>query len=143
MLVESSAISISISEDTLFMFSILCATLQTKERLLAKTIINHLEETGNSNNLTDIRGQLYHGNDGVKQWDSDIWVTNGANSLPILQFQLLSSANSYPSPTPARVSDAKMSIKPVPLKSFRPLATKKILPVQQRRKRRKRKRNYN
>ena len=42
---------------------------------------------GNSDDLHDIQGQLYHYM-GVQKWDSGTWAPRGTDGLPVLRFQL-------------------------------------------------------
>ena len=76
--------------------------------------------TGKSNDLDDIRGQLYHYN-GDQQWDNGTWVINGTDELPILRFQLtdpvsltLSCPSSTPSPSPSVTVTPTTSMTPFP-----------------------------
>eukprot|EP01138_Halocafeteria_seosinensis_P009723 gb/GECG01009934.1/.p1 GENE.gb/GECG01009934.1/~~gb/GECG01009934.1/.p1 ORF type:complete len:272 (+),score=10.92 gb/GECG01009934.1/:1-816(+) len=66
---------------------------------------NVLGTKGNSADLADIRGQLYH-QDGRQKWSEDEWAIVHPNELPVLKFQL---------PIP--------SVTPSPTQSCRPLRT--------------------
>eukprot|EP01138_Halocafeteria_seosinensis_P013039 gb/GECG01013317.1/.p1 GENE.gb/GECG01013317.1/~~gb/GECG01013317.1/.p1 ORF type:complete len:1067 (+),score=108.13 gb/GECG01013317.1/:1-3201(+) len=65
---------------------------------------SNLIEIGNSDDLQDIRGKLYH-HQGSQKWSNDTWVINGTDELPILRFQLehpnddISSFSSTATPT--------------------------------------------
>eukprot|EP01138_Halocafeteria_seosinensis_P008282 gb/GECG01008463.1/.p1 GENE.gb/GECG01008463.1/~~gb/GECG01008463.1/.p1 ORF type:complete len:618 (+),score=67.30 gb/GECG01008463.1/:1-1854(+) len=63
-----------------------------------------LQMIGNSGNLTDILGQLYH-YERLQKWNGDIWALNGSDTLPVLRFQLSESTPTPRiSPNPAKTS---------------------------------------
>eukprot|EP01138_Halocafeteria_seosinensis_P006439 gb/GECG01006582.1/.p1 GENE.gb/GECG01006582.1/~~gb/GECG01006582.1/.p1 ORF type:complete len:1176 (+),score=175.91 gb/GECG01006582.1/:1-3528(+) len=59
----------------------------------------------NSDDVDDIKGQLYHAN-GVKVWSDAVWATDGPVSLPVLRFQL-------PTPCPTASTTASTSSSPL------------------------------
>eukprot|EP01138_Halocafeteria_seosinensis_P007584 gb/GECG01007752.1/.p1 GENE.gb/GECG01007752.1/~~gb/GECG01007752.1/.p1 ORF type:complete len:1247 (+),score=146.21 gb/GECG01007752.1/:1-3741(+) len=66
--------------------------------------VGALQAKGNSDNLEDIRGQLYH-YVGAQQWRNGIWALNGSGNMPILCFQL-------PCPTPTPTTSTTSTTKP-------------------------------
>eukprot|EP01138_Halocafeteria_seosinensis_P013531 gb/GECG01013820.1/.p1 GENE.gb/GECG01013820.1/~~gb/GECG01013820.1/.p1 ORF type:complete len:724 (+),score=61.47 gb/GECG01013820.1/:1-2172(+) len=88
---------------------------------------NVLLKTGNSENLTDIRGQLYH-YEGVEQWSYETWALNGSDALPILHFQLMQQPVELSPTKPPSVSRSATSTRTLTTRT--PTSSLIPLPVQ-------------
>eukprot|EP01138_Halocafeteria_seosinensis_P011983 gb/GECG01012246.1/.p1 GENE.gb/GECG01012246.1/~~gb/GECG01012246.1/.p1 ORF type:complete len:781 (+),score=79.80 gb/GECG01012246.1/:1-2343(+) len=90
---------------------------------------NVLCTRGNSGNLSDIRGQLYH-YAGTQRWHNKIWAVNGSDSLPILRFQLMHhSSNLEPSPSPSPAVSSSRISSPSTSTPSTPTDTQKLTPT--------------
>eukprot|EP01138_Halocafeteria_seosinensis_P012744 gb/GECG01013020.1/.p1 GENE.gb/GECG01013020.1/~~gb/GECG01013020.1/.p1 ORF type:complete len:2431 (+),score=261.97 gb/GECG01013020.1/:1-7293(+) len=84
-------------------------SLYTSDSMVGGYSAIHPNETGNSNDLDKIGGQLYH-HGGVQRWDNGTWTVIGSDQLPILRYQLQSPHEDVQSTTPSITSSPSPSV---------------------------------